>query len=424
MGPLFPPNKEHGSASRTADVSEGAGGTGSACSLLHISPHSKNRRTTPPPAPVENTPYETVFFDGLAVDTETGECSTLLSSTEILYIKGGERERAYWLQIYHKDLKVKKPCLQATAPERGKRTQIFDLSKASCRRMLFVCRNSGHLVKSQFCCSFHNSWPMNGKALKKMVAAFIKRLKRKYGPRFPWLWCLEFQERLAPHIHFFSNIDPTAENALFLTDSWLAVSGQTGDQECHAVHRHPKNFKAWEMKNGQYLTKEYIGKVAQKQVPAAFHNVGRFWANSDSMKPDFSTIDPLDHDEAIQDLHRQAVRAVTKCAEHQKDHFKTFGVIFSETVASIAEKIEIPAENITKDMKKALALGVRHGSDWKTHRRRPPTNYRRKKQSYNLPNMGPLFLEILKKLQNPLKTSGFLDFSRRNTPPAQAPVIP
>ncbi len=423
MGPLFPPNQEYGSGERTADGSKGAGGPGSACSLLHISPHSKNR-TPPPPALVENTPYETVFFDGLAVDTETGECSTLLSSTEILYIKGGERARKYWLQVYHNDLKIKKPCLQATAPERGKRTQIFDFTQSSCRRLLFVCRNSGHLVKSQFLCSFHNSWPLDGKSLKKMLAAWIKRLKRKYGPGFSWLWCLEFQERSAPHIHFYSEIEPTAENALFLADSWLAVSGQTGDQECHAVHRHPANFMTWEMKNGQYLAKEYIGKAEQKQVPAAFHNVGRFWANSVSMKPDFSTIDPLDHDEAIQDLHRQAVRAVSKCAEHQKDHFKTFGCLFAAAVLDIAEKMGVPAENLAKDVKKSLALAVRYGSDWKTHRLRPPTNYRRKKQSYNLPNMAPLFLEIIKKLQNPLKTSGFLDFSRRNTPPAQAPVIP
>ncbi len=84
----------------------------------------------------------------------------------------------------------------------------------------------------------------------------------------------------------------------------------------------------------------------------------------------------------------------------------------------------VPAENLAKDVKKSLALAVRYGSDWKTHRLRPPTNYRRKKQSYTLPNMAPLFLELIKKLQNPLKPSGFLDFSRRNTPPAQAPVIP
>lgn len=383
----------------------------SACLLSHKSPHlsleGQGLPFTPPPALPETVPPRRPV-DGFVVDRRTGEVlGPLYDTREILHLKGCETEHEYWIQAYHNDLKVKKPSIQAIPVDRAIRGYIFQFSDGSRNRLLFVCRNSGHLVCSQFCCTFHDSWPLDGKSLKKMIAAFIKRLKRRFGSRFHWLWCLEFQERSAPHIHFFSDIQNTDENRDFLADAWLAVSGQSNDDGCSKFHRHPKNFFDWEMKSGAYLAKEYIGKIEQKQVPAAFHNVGRFWGNSDSMKPDFSTIDPKDHDEALQDIYRQATRIVTKGAERKKDHFKTFGVLFSRAL----DLFGIPHDEISGKNKKMISIGIKLSGRHKTHRLRPPTNLRRRVQSYNLPNMAPVFYDVVNHLLSPSPGGGFSRFS-------------
>jgi len=383
----------------------------SACLLSHKSPHllpkGKELPSTPPPAQPEIVPPR-LAVDGFIVDRDTGEIlGPLYDTREILHLRGCETTHEYYLQLYHNDLKVKKPYLQPAPRDKALRGNIFQFSDSSRRRLLFVCRNSGHLIGSQFCCTFHNSWPLDGKSLKKMVAAYIKRLKRRFGPHFHWLWCLEFQERSAPHLHFFSDIPTTDENRNFLADAWLAVSGQTDDKQCSDWHRHPTNLFSWDMKSGSYLAKEYLGKIEQKQVPAAFHNVGRFWAHSASMKPDFATIDPHDHDEALQDLHRQTVRIVTKCAERNRDSYKTFAAIFSDRL----DLFNLPHEEIEGRFKKQISIGIKLSGEHKTHRRRPPTNFRRKKQSYNLPNMATAFYNVLNALLSPAKPGGFSRFS-------------
>lgn len=385
---------------------------GSACLLPHKSPHPSPRSAwlplTPPPAQADHVPERIATDDGFLVDLTSGEIlSPVLDHREILHIRGCETDHSYWLQVYHNDLKVKKAFLQAPPKDRPVRGNIFEFSDDSRRRLLFVCRNSGHNITSQFCCTFHNSWPLDGKSLKKMNEAFIKRLKRRFGNDIHYLWVLEFQDRAAPHIHFYCDIDPSPLNRGLLTKAWLEVSGQENDIDCYEVHDHPKNFFTWEMKSGAYLAKEYIGKIEQKEVPAAFHNVGRFWGNSLNMTPDYVTIAPEDYDQALQDLHREAVRIVTKCAERKRDHFKTFGVIFSERLGLLG----IPREEIPGKIKKQLSIGIKLSGIHRTHRRRPPTNHRRKRQSYNLANMAPTFYNVLNRLMSSPPKNGFFLFS-------------
>ena len=61
------------------------------------------------------------------------------------------------------------------------------------------------------------------------------------------------------------------------------------------VHAHEINFIAWSMGNAGYLC-NYLGKEAQKMIPAGFANFGRFWGNSQSLKPqvqDYITSDEM-----------------------------------------------------------------------------------------------------------------------------------
>lgn len=415
-------------------VGEAAGGVGT-CLLPHISPLTSAHRARSvlvwPPAPGVYPIAEPSEVESYLVNESTGEIldtlpTDLFDEKDLVWVNPGAGEDCeYWLQIYNNDVKIKRPTLQADTSTKGKRGQIFEFSPASMNRLLFICRNSGHLVQSQFCCTFHNSWPLDGKALKKMLERFIKRLKRKFGRGIHYLWVLEFQEREAPHIHFFSDIPPTRHNRWFLADAWLDASDQTGDSKCRWWHRRPKNFFTWEMKSGAYLAKEYIGKVEQKEVPDSFKNVGRFWAASQNMTPDYATVNPIDHDYAYREVLKKTVRTITRACEKKIDQGKAFVRRFHETLALFG----VPASEISGKTKKEIAIGIKLNGSCKTTRLRPATNLRRRKQTLNLTGMADAFYSVLNHYTSPPVPSGFKAFSswandQTNPPPARRSPTP
>ena len=225
-----------------------------------------------------------------------------------------EEKKPYYVQVYHKDIKVKIPHPQPSTIG-GSRQNIFQFSDSSRRRLLHVCRNSGHHIKSQFCLTYHEVWPRDGKEVKAKLNHFLICLKRSFGADLKYLWVLEFQRRGAPHIHFFSDLEPSRENQRTLTDIWVVrVLGLSADSSAYKFHGHPTNFFAWSMRSGKYLSKEYLEKSVQKGVPENFHNVGRFWGHSRSMKPDFFFIDPCNLPGLRKEI-KSAVRTVTKAYE-------------------------------------------------------------------------------------------------------------
>lgn len=225
-----------------------------------------------------------------------------------------EEKKPFYLQVFHKDLKVKVP-YPAASPPGSLRQDIFQFSDASRRRLLHVCRNSGHHIKSQFCLTYHEAWPHDGKEVKANLNHFITVFKKIFGKDSKYLWVLEFQKRGAPHIHFFSDLEPNREYQHILTNIWiLTVLGLSSDSSTYRFHNHPSNFFAWNMKSGKYLSKEYLEKSVQKGVPENFQNVGRFWGHSRNMKPDFLMIDPNDLP-GIKHEIKKAVRSITKAHE-------------------------------------------------------------------------------------------------------------
>ena len=113
-----------------------------------------------------------------------------------------EEKKPYYVQVFHKDIKVKVPYPQPSTVG-GPRQNIFQFSDSSRRRLLHVCRNSGHHIKSQYCLTYHETWPQDGKEVKAKLNHFITCYKRAFGADSKYLWVLEFQRRGAPHIHFF-----------------------------------------------------------------------------------------------------------------------------------------------------------------------------------------------------------------------------
>lgn len=421
---IIPEPREDGATTpprRPAPVGCGAESVPAACLLDHISSQPTQRKPKPlylPPAQGEDH-----HAQGFLVDTETGEVlvslpeSGLFSTREILWEKATHDDCKYWLQVYRKDLIIKRPCIQVSEGTTGKRGKIWQFSEGSSRRLKFLCRNSGHHIKSQFCCTFHNSWPLDGKSLKAMIGRLINRIKRKFGRGLHYIWVLEFQEREAPHLHLFLDLPATRQNRWFLADAWLDVSDQMADPVCRRFHRNPKNFFTWEMKSGDYLVKEYIGKIEQKEVPESFRNVGRFWGASRNMTPDFSTLDPRDHEDGIRICVEQALRITTRHHEKQIDTFKAFGVLFNEALSFIG----LPFNEIPGKTKKQIALAIRKRGDHLTTRLRPKTNFRRRTRTTNLTGKAELFLDTLNWLTAPPPPSNFRAFSKWADDPTQPP---
>jgi len=212
--------------------------------------------------------------------------------------------------IYTQDVKIKKHSLQPNYP-RSKRSNIELFSESSQRRLLFIARNSGHLIKSQICLTYHFCLPRTGKIVKKQLNSFLTLMREEY-PDIVYLWVLEFQKRGVPHFHLFTSICPS--NVKFR--DWCATTWNRilGESQAHLLfQKHARNFIPWVMVSGKYLVKEYLAKISQKVVPEEYHEVGRFWGNSRTMKPHFTVIEPgVDCSESS---FKKAVRVVTKYRE-------------------------------------------------------------------------------------------------------------
>lgn len=235
--------------------------------------------------------------------------------------------------LYDKDVIVKK--FRDEPPSKkggGMRNNIFEFSESSKRRLLFVCRNSGHYIKSQVCLTYHKSSPINGKCFKETLNVFLQRLRRKYK-NIHYLWVLEFQKNGQPHAHLFTDIEPTKENRILVATYWNEITNET--EENLKFTSHPRNFFKWVMKSGSYLAKEYIAKTVQKDVPEHFQSVGRFWGASRNMTPKFSMIIP---EKTVEEkYYKKAVRAVFKAHERKLK-------------AVIGKRINLRKKHITKSL--------------------------------------------------------------------------
>lgn len=187
-------------------------------------------------------------------------------------------------EVYPQTVKIKRPFRGAapTPPNRnGQGLQGF--SEKSRSRLRFTAANSSDLLSSQFCCTYHDCWPIDGRQFKRHLNAFLTSARRAF-PFLSYLWVAEFQTRGAPHAHVYLDLPATDENRHKLAEIWCRLVDKN-DPQLLAFHRHPKNMIAWEMRSGSYLCK-YLDKAHQKAIPDGFRNFGRWWGNSRGLVPD------------------------------------------------------------------------------------------------------------------------------------------
>ncbi len=167
-----------------------------------------------------------------------------------------------FLELYPKSVRVKRPFSGPTPePPTRQDTEIKGFSKKSRARLRFTAANSDHKIKIQFCMTYGDVWPINGRSLKADLNRFLASVKKSF-PNLEYLWIAEFQTRGCPHFHFFSNIPLSIQNHETLTRKWHKIAGY-GQED----------------------------KKYQKSIPAGFLSFGRWWGNSRSLVPDPDTVD-------------------------------------------------------------------------------------------------------------------------------------
>jgi len=193
-----------------------------------------------------------------------------------------------------KILREKSNLVQPKPQQTPHKQAISSFTDASKRRLKFVASNSTPKLVSQFCLTYHKRWNLDGRAVKKHLNTFLQNLRNHYK-EIKYLWILEFQTSGMPHFHLFLSAPSTTLGLQeFMAIGWNRITEET--PEHLRFHSHPKNFIAWNMGNGSYLSHKYLSKESQKKVPENFLFVGRFWGASRSLvsPPEIHCSDDLD----------------------------------------------------------------------------------------------------------------------------------
>jgi len=226
------------------------------------------------------------------------------------------------IELYQMDVKVKKESTMKKGEsdyERAKKTKIMEFSKASEKRLLFICRNSGHMIKSQIALTYHFKIPETGEEIKKQIHHLLIKIQREYGKIY-YLWVLEFQERGAPHFHLFTSLPADNVICRVIGTAWNKIIKE--DEQHLRFQTDSRSMIEWKMISGKYLSSQYVSKQKQKQVPENFKDVGRFWAASRNMKPEKETLYLSGQNNMLDKIMTDTVRIVTRRYEKELKKYK------------------------------------------------------------------------------------------------------
>jgi len=170
--------------------------------------------------------------------------------------------------------------------------------------------------------TYPGDFPLDGERCKRDLECLAKRYEREVSdPSFSFFWFFEFQERGAPHFHFFCTHELKMET---LSRWWYEIVGSGDERHLRAGTRIEY------IRSGRHGTVAYASKYAakrqQKIVPANFANIGRFWGvkgNSECMSATIvfrlQNMKNWLYDEFLSDLRRIIKNAGLKSS------FKRFG---------------------------------------------------------------------------------------------------
>lgn len=188
--------------------------------------------------------------------------------------------------IYKNDVVVRRQGKRTTSAP-ATRGAIKELSRASRARLAFVAANTDVEFRTMLTLTYPQVYPNDGKEVKTHLYQMLRELK-KVCRGTDYLWFLEFQRRGAPHIHILldypmpAKADDKKSLRKHIAWLWFGIAG-TKDQKHLLAGTRMEALRSPE--GGAHYAVKYASKTAQKIVPDAFQNVGRFWGHSKAVRP-------------------------------------------------------------------------------------------------------------------------------------------
>ncbi len=187
--------------------------------------------------------------------------------------------------------------LQAQAEFKRKIREFSEKSRSRLALMAHELTAQGIKPKFMNTLTYPGDWRSvapDGRAVKRHMKAYEKRLKRYFGRLGMGvcaLWFLEFQKRGAPHVHLmlWGDTLELSENQyrraqVDLREMWAQIVNHSDPVHRERGRRRGVGFERSKKGHFGYAVK-YATKMKQKEVPEGFENVGRFWGYWKYKKP-------------------------------------------------------------------------------------------------------------------------------------------
>jgi hypothetical protein len=204
--------------------------------------------------------------------TNFSEVSQVPEIIESEKIKNNKKSlRKLTLRI-HKDsviVEIDRGGIVAGKNETGGRGEILKFSYEAEKRMRLMLEDTADVWNFMAGVTYPAEFPTDGKRVKKNIHALKEWFKRQGVKDIAW--CLEFQARGAPHVHFLLSSDVDKEK---FSAAWYKIVG-SGDLLHLAAGTSIEPVRSKEKARTYFLS--YARKRKQKDVPENFKNVGRFW---------------------------------------------------------------------------------------------------------------------------------------------------
>lgn len=171
----------------------------------------------------------------------------------------------------------------------GQRGRIYQMTRQSVDRLMFVLRETDMSLESMIVLTFGSMYPKSGQSAKASVNRWLSWL-RYHAPEVRYLWVMEFQKRGAPHFHILLNYGVVEDERDLYAGRWssAALSGIVGKEDdryqelwmkIFRVHKHHRQWQNKKEKDGivRYMS-SYLAKSYQKKIPKDYQDVGRWWS--------------------------------------------------------------------------------------------------------------------------------------------------
>jgi len=190
------------------------------------------------------------------------------------------------VSIYRTDVLVHRG---GTAPDVHDRTrgEIKEFSAKSRARLAFVASNTEVEFRTMITLTYPGDFPSDGRKVKSDLNKFLQWVTKDQG-RCSVLWFLEFQQRGAPHVHCLysfgipRNADERRGLRFRVSAAWYRIVGSGDVRHLQAGTRTERIRKR---DGARHYAVKYAAKMHQKEVPASYRNVGRFWGCSRDVPP-------------------------------------------------------------------------------------------------------------------------------------------